>query len=203
MNMVLFNRLMEEVEQDDKRRLGYRLNQHLPEWRTFLNFVWGVFRARKVENPIVVEIGILDGIQRKFYKSLFGAEYYSIDINPKSPATIKSSSHDPNTLKTLLGLLNGRKIDLLFIDGLHTYEGVKRDWEIYDPLCKHITAFHDVLTPKNNPADTVDVIRFWEEMKINNKKDTIITIQHHNPRPPTAFNGRPLGIGVLLKEEVV
>jgi len=190
MDTKLFLKLLEQVESDDIKKVGHRLNQHIPEWETYLEFADMVFKNRGVDRPIVVEIGILDGMQKRFYKELFNAQYISIDINPKAPANI-------------IGILDGRKIDLLFIDGLHTYDGVKADYEIYNPLVKHITAIHDVLTPKNNPRDSVNVIDFWDELKITNTEDTLLTIQHHNNRPLNAFNGRPLGIGVVLKGQAL
>ena len=198
MNTDLFLSLVDGTEVNNMQGKN-RLNQHIPEWKTYLEFVDGIFTSRGVYDPVVVEIGILDGAQRAFYEELFGADYISIDINPKAPATIRGDSSSVNVLDQLNEKLDGRMIDLLFIDGLHTYEGVKSDYEIYHPLVKHITAIHDILTPKNHPQDVVDVIRFWNELKETNTEDTLITIQHHNPRPLTAFNGRPLGIGVVLK----
>ena len=149
--------------------------------------------------PIVVEIGVLDGNQKQFYEQLLGAEYISIDINPKAPVTIVGDSQSADVMQQLKTKLRGRQIDVLFIDGLHTYAGVKSDYEVFGPLVKHLIAIHDILTPKNAPKDDVDVLRFWEELKTTNRTDTLITIQQHNPRPANAFNGRPLGIGVVLK----
>lgn len=202
MNSVLFAELARQVDWDWKhpQKIGRRLNQLFPEWKTYLEFVDAVFRSRQVERPIVVEIGILDGMQKLFYETLFNAEYISIDINQQAPATIIGDSAHQTTKQRLLDMLNGRMIDLLFIDGLHTYEGVRADYYMYKDLVSHIIGIHDILTPKNSPKDTVDVIRFWEELKRENKTDTLITIQHDNPRPSESFNGRPLGIGIILKE---
>lgn len=47
---------------------------------------------------------------------------------------INGNSHDIETLNQLISKLNGEKIDLLFIDGDHTYDGVINDIEKYIPL---------------------------------------------------------------------
>jgi hypothetical protein len=190
-----FDNLMQSLGRD-----GKRLNQHVPEWRAYLEFADGYFRARGIARPLVVEIGILDGAQRRFYETMMGAEYIGIDINPKSPADIVGDSAAPGTLAKLKARLAGRPIDLLFIDGLHTYAGAKSDYEIYGPLTRHIIAIHDIHTPKIGPNDPVEVWRLWGDILAGNKTDTIITVQRHNPRDPKEFNGRPLGIGILVKD---
>jgi len=193
-----FDGLVTSIEIEEKR-----LNQHIPEWRAFLELASGYFTAHGIMRPIIVEIGILDGAQRRFYENLLNAEYIGIDSGMEGTMMgnpdIAGDSRLPETLEKLKARLAGRMIDLLFIDGLHTYEGVKSDYEIYGPMTKHIIAFHDIHTPKLYPGDSVDVARLWGEILATNKTDTIITIQHHNPRHPEEFNGRPLGIGLVIK----
>jgi len=193
-----FDELMISIGRD-----GIRLNQHVPEWKAFLEYADGYFLARNIIRPVVVEIGILDGAQRRFYEQLLGAEYISIDnkIEPSMKGTpdIIGDSRVPDTIGKLRNRLDGRPIDLLFIDGLHTYAGVKSDYETYGQMTQHVIALHDIHTPKFFSDDVVDIMRLWNEILATNKTDTIITIQHHNPRRPEEFNGRPLGIGVIVK----
>jgi len=193
-----FEELMASVAAD-----GLRLNQLAQEWRAFLEYAAGYFHVRGIMRPIVVEIGVLDGAQHRFYEELLGADYISID-NCSTPGmrgtpTIRADSRDRQTLETLDDFLTGRPIDLLFIDGLHTYAGVKSDYEMYGPLTQHIIAIHDIHTPKLGPMDQVEVYRLWGEILANNARDTVITIQHYNPNPQEEFNGRQLGIGLVVK----
>jgi hypothetical protein len=178
---------------------GKRLNQHVPEWRTFLEYASGYFGTRNIDRPVVVEIGVLDGAQRGFYEDLLGAEYIGIDVNPKSPADIVGDSAALETVNRLAWMLGSRAIDLLFIDGCHTYEGVKADYEIYGPMTRHIVAIHDIHTPKLDARDKTEVFRLWNEILATNRTDTLVTIQAHNDRDPRRFNGRQLGIGLVIK----
>ncbi|MFH0879180.1 MAG: class I SAM-dependent methyltransferase [Lentisphaerota bacterium] len=51
-------------------------------------------------------------------------------FQPEQVELIASPSNDP----AVLARLGNRRLATLFIDGDHSYEGVKRDWEIYSPL---------------------------------------------------------------------
>lgn len=78
---------------------------------------------------------------------------------------LRSDSHDPKTRGRLEEILDGRAVDFLMIDGDHSYDGVKRDFEMYEPLVgagKPI-AFHDIVPHPHAPACEVD--RFWNEIK--------------------------------------
>ena len=62
--------------------------------------------------------------------------------------------------------LNGRTIDILFIDSWHEYNQAKKDWESYKPLLSDeaLIICDDIL--KGNPGDGIDNMRkFWDEMK--------------------------------------
>jgi predicted O-methyltransferase YrrM len=78
---------------------------------------------------------------------------------------VRADSHQMNTLEQVKRLFGGSEIDFLFIDGDHSYEGVKRDWEMYSTLVRKggIIAFHDVA---GNYGET-HVKQCWDEIKDN------------------------------------
>lgn len=57
-------------------------------------------------------------------------------------------------------------IDFLFIDGDHTYEGVKQDFEMYRQFVKSggIVAFHDIKNTQRHRDRQVEVEKFWNEI---------------------------------------
>lgn len=77
----------------------------------------------------------------------------------------RGDSHDPQMVKSVKRFLNGAKLDILFIDGDHTYEGVKEDWETYSPFVREdgIVVFHDIVEHLTEPTCQVEPL--WNELK--------------------------------------
>lgn len=80
---------------------------------------------------------------------------------------IEGNSHDSTTYDQLVKALDGRGIDFLFIDGDHTYEGVKQDYEMYSPLVNNggYIAFHDINDTERHRNRNVYVGKLWSELE--------------------------------------
>ena len=78
---------------------------------------------------------------------------------------LRRDSHDPSTLEALRDVLGGRKVDFLLIDGDHTYEGVKKDFEMYRSLVRPggMIGFHDIVP--HSKESGCEVNRFWNEIR--------------------------------------
>ena len=80
---------------------------------------------------------------------------------------MRGDSHSASTFAHVQSLLGGRKLDFLFIDGDHRYDGVKSDFETYSSLVGPggIIALHDV-APRQalNGNDPGEVPRFWDDL---------------------------------------
>ncbi|MEM5875171.1 MAG: class I SAM-dependent methyltransferase [Candidatus Aenigmatarchaeota archaeon] len=100
--------------------------------------------------------------------------YKSFATGKQKVYLIRDDSHNKQSFKKIIRILNGEKLDFLFIDGDHTYEGVRKDFEMYSPLVKKggIIAFHDIVP---GPEEYVGgVPKFWKEIKKKYKHKEIV-----------------------------
>lgn len=106
---------------------------------------------------------------------------------------IRGDSHDPKVFNRVYELLEGRSVDLLFIDGDHSYGGVKADWHDYAPYVADggLVVLHDVLPHPDVPGCDVD--RLWEELKSSHT-----TIEFADPSDRHPEWGQWGGIGAVI-----
>jgi predicted O-methyltransferase YrrM len=78
---------------------------------------------------------------------------------------ILGDSHDGQTLARVQKLFGSNPIDFVFVDGDHTYDGVRADYELYGPLVRPggLIAFHDIVPGNEDLVGGVPV--FWNELK--------------------------------------
>jgi predicted O-methyltransferase YrrM len=108
---------------------------------------------------------VLASIDLPRYLPATDAELEALKRADQRLLLLRADSHDEGTRTELVRLLAGRPVDVLFIDGDHSYQGVKRDFELYTPLVGPggLVAFHDVLAHSTVAISEVD--RFWGEIK--------------------------------------
>lgn len=85
---------------------------------------------------------------------------------------IPGNSHSDHVKRSVLNTLQGQKLDFLFVDGDHSYEGVWQDFRDYAPLVREggLIAFHDIV-PDFKARCGIDtgtwaggVYKFWAEI---------------------------------------
>lgn len=161
--------------------IGTRKGGTLFTWCRFTN----ADKVISIDLPGGIHGGGYPFQKQKLYKS------FLMDQKDRQVVLFQEDSHKETTLQNLKNELDGKKIDFLFIDGDHTYKGVKQDFEMYSPLVRPggIVAFHDIVPNKtSNPdAPTIEVPEFWREVKSKYKHAEFI-------ESPDQLS---MGIGVL------
>jgi len=143
-------------------------------------YAWQQIGARRV-------IGV-DLPNAKFSSGCYALRK-SNELDPHGSEVVYGDSHDEATALQLRDLLDGDEVDMLFIDGDHSYDGVEQDFYMYGPMVRPggIIGCHDIC---NHGRPDVQVDQWWASLRI--PKEEIIT-------EPTTWGG----IGVVRVPQLV
>lgn len=79
---------------------------------------------------------------------------------------VTGNSHSTEVQARVGAILKEESLDFLFIDGDHSYDGVKADHRNYSKLVKPggLIAFHDIKDTPYHRRMSCEVARFWKEL---------------------------------------
>jgi predicted O-methyltransferase YrrM len=125
-----------------------------------------------IQPKTILEIGVHLGRSMRVWNEafeptwLYGLEKDTCYDYTEVPGVVLKGvdSGDPNVMWRVHELLEGKKIDFLFIDGDHLYQPVLKDFLFYGAMVRPggIVACHDIKI-SDNP--TCEVYKFWAELK--------------------------------------
>ncbi len=183
--------------------IDWPLNQRHYEISLLYNFLLG----KKIKD--ILEIGTQNGGTALLWAKLVDSReghVYCVDMEfPESKIYAKhelnrrileiaGDSHSPGTADQIRSIIqsNGGRVDFLFIDGDHSYAGVKSDFDSYSPLVKPggWIAFHDILDTDCHRRQNCQVSRLWNEIKENYNHFEIVDPNHRES----------MGIGILQQK---
>jgi predicted O-methyltransferase YrrM len=105
--------------------------------------------------------------------------------------TIRGDSHSPESVERLQEILGDKQIDLLFIDGDHSYAGVRADYDLYRKFVAPggLIAFHDIKPHTERNDCFVD--KFWNEVKRGRRYVEIRKPPHNQCGIGVLYAGKP------------
>lgn len=141
---------------------------------------------------IVLEIGTFKGGTAMIWSQFASERVISCDLSPMGrrariiesfpPADSKcqlilmtGDSHDDTFRERVARELDGDRVDLLFIDGDHSAQGVRSDYEMYRLFVRPggLIAFHDIV--ESQPVPENRVYDFWKTVRDQSNASEIIS----------------------------
>ena len=179
---------MENNNWDPKELVDYCLDHDLMEKCIFMQVYEEILTLAywlKGFQPVnVLEIGTM-GSTFWLMNKLSTGKKVSVDIDPRQSIIhhfmhgedwrfFQGDSHTEEMYNNVKDFCP--QFDFIFIDGDHTYHGVKRDFEMYKNLLspRGVIAFHDI-DPDHTFADSYagQVYRFWQDLEEGTKTNIV------------------------------
>lgn len=148
-----------------------------------------LFATIAADDALLVSVDLPSGPFGGGYAKRRGKLYRAFARRGQRIELLRQDSHDPRTVEDVQQILGGRLVDLLFIDGDHSFEGVAADLRQYSPLVRQggLIAFHDIVP---GPEEHVGgVPRFWQELKASEAVTELVA----------DWNQGGYGLGVLTR----
>jgi predicted O-methyltransferase YrrM len=116
---------------------------------------------------------------------------------------IRANSQDPSSKELVKAMLGKALLDVLFIDGDHSYEGVSHDFLLYRDLVRRggLIVFHDVAI--HAPEKQCEVARLWAELKQRYPATEIIEHPDQGWAGIGILRNEPLSVRVAAEEPLL
>lgn len=138
-----------------------------------------LFTRIAAKNAVIISVDLPGGLYGGGYSKLKIPLYSAFRMANQKLHLIRANSHSNATLNQIISILKGNYLDFLYIDGVHSYKGVKMDFEMYSPLVKKsgIIIFHDII---RSSLKINEVYKFWKDIKKNYDYKEIIDNRNQN-----------------------
>lgn len=109
---------------------------------TFCGLAWAA-----TNDATLISVDLRHGEFGGGYPPWRRALYRAFARDSQRVVLLEGDSHSRETFLAVEDALGGRRLDVLFIDGDHTFDGVRADFETYSPLVRPggLIGFHDVV----------------------------------------------------------
>lgn len=148
--------------------------------------------ADRLEPQFILEIGVHKGYLCKTWREAFpdaavvGIENNTSELDFTDFWLIEGDSKDPHVRERARSI---GEYDLVFIDGDHTFEGVKLDWNYYGNLVRPggIVAFHDTRRKGEHWIGHVEVRKLFNLLRKNNPSVEFWGLSEQSPGTGVLF----------------
>jgi predicted O-methyltransferase YrrM len=137
------------------------------ELGTFHGGTLFLFSRVAVEDAVLVTVDLPAGLFGGGYPRSWARFLRGFARGAQKIHLVRGSTRSTRTRERVESIFGGlQKVDFLFIDADHRYEGVRADYEEYAPLVRDggIIAFHDIVPGDESAVG--EVPRFWAELKM-------------------------------------